>query len=122
MIGLIIGPLLYAFWLSLHQVNFMFPGRRFMGISQYLKMLQDSAFLMALMRTLYFTVVSICFQVVLGLGAAEFLNREFRGRRLILVLIILGSTHDRERNPVALDIGRQYRSPESSADAARTDQ
>jgi len=89
MIGLIIGPLLYAFWLSLHQVNFMFPGRRFMGISQYLKMLQDSAFLMALMRTLYFTVVSICFQVVLGLGAAEFLNREFRGRRLILVLIIL---------------------------------
>ncbi len=89
MVGLIIGPLIYAFWLSLHQVNFMFPGQKFIGFTHYFKMVRDTGFLMALVRTLYFTVVSIGLQVVLGLGVAEFLNRDFLGRRLALVLVIV---------------------------------
>jgi len=89
MMGLIIGPMLYAFWISLHRVNFMFPERPFIGFENYVDMFQDQGFQSSLLRTLYFMAVSILAQVILGLGLAEFLHLDFRGRNVVRVLMII---------------------------------
>ncbi|NKE34835.1 sugar ABC transporter permease [Natronococcus sp. JC468] len=43
----------------------------------------------ALIVTLLFTVVSVFFETVIGFGQALILDREFRGRRLVRVVIII---------------------------------
>jgi multiple sugar transport system permease protein/N,N'-diacetylchitobiose transport system permease protein len=67
----------------------MFDEQPFVGLDNYLRMFRDQDFLNSLWRTFYFTAVSICVQVVLGLLIAEFLNINFRGRRWVLVLMII---------------------------------
>ncbi len=89
MVGLIIGPLGYAVWLSFHQVNFLFPGTPFIGFENYADVLADEAFWASMWRTLYFVFVSIIVQVTLGLVIAEVLHQAFPGRFLVRVLVIL---------------------------------
>ena len=89
MVGLIIGPLGYAVWLSFHQVNFLFPDTPFVGMENYADVMSDEAFWAAMWRTLYFVFVSIAVQVLLGLLIAEALHYAFPGRFLVRVLIVL---------------------------------
>jgi len=61
----------------------------FVGLANYRMMLDDPDVHAAISFTIFFTVVSVSLQVVLGLGLAELLNREFRFRGLARAINLL---------------------------------
>ena len=61
----------------------------YMGLDNYAEVLKDSSFWSSLGITLYFTVVSILLQLVIGSMIAMLLNQEFRGRWLVRTLAML---------------------------------
>lgn len=87
--GVILIPLVEAFWLSFHRYNLTVPGRPFIGLANYAAALSDPGFWQAVGRTLYFTVVSTGLELVLGLAVALLLNERFAGRGLLRALLLL---------------------------------
>jgi multiple sugar transport system permease protein/N,N'-diacetylchitobiose transport system permease protein len=85
--SVIIFPLGYAFYISLHKVTGQ--TQSFVGLANYVSILRSDFFWAATGRTLYFTVVSVGLEFVLGLGVALLLNQEFPGRGLMRGLLIL---------------------------------
>ena len=59
------------------------------GLENYAYALTDPYFGTALLRTLYFTVVSVGLEGALGVAVALLLNQNFRGRQVMRALIIL---------------------------------
>ena len=59
------------------------------GLENFEYILGDTNFRDALGRTLYFSIVSVSIEVVLGVLVALLLDQEFRGRTLVRVLMIL---------------------------------
>jgi multiple sugar transport system permease protein len=79
---LVIGyPLLDSFWLSLHRANLASPeqGQPFVGLSNYLFAFRQPDFWYSIQRTMYFTVLSVALELVLGIVFAVLLNERFRG-------------------------------------------
>jgi multiple sugar transport system permease protein len=79
---LVIGyPLVDSFWLSLHRANLANPeqGQPFVGLGNYLYAFGQPDFWYSVQRTLYFTVLSVALELVLGIVFAVLLNERFRG-------------------------------------------
>src|SRR5262249_62389562 len=74
-------PLADSLWLSLHRVNLAYPeqGQPFVGLGNYLHAFRQPAFWYSVHRTLYFTLLSVTLELVLGLLFAVLLNERFRG-------------------------------------------
>ncbi len=88
-VGLTFIPILYAFYISLHEMSLLRPGTSFIGLGNYVHMMQDAEVGASLLRTLYFTAASIVVQIVLGILVSLCLNEQFVGRPLLRGLIIL---------------------------------
>jgi trehalose/maltose transport system permease protein len=91
-------PLLRTFWFSLTDASLADTGgATFIGLSNYLLrsdsgwsgILVDPQWWNAVRNTLYFTVVSVGLEVVLGLLVALLLNIKFTGRSLVRALILI---------------------------------
>ncbi|HHD11858.1 MAG TPA: sugar ABC transporter permease [Deltaproteobacteria bacterium] len=82
-------PLFYVFWLSLHRRHLIFDISRFSGLENYAFLLQDERFLRALWNTVYFTVLSVGLELVLGMVVALSLQRAFSGRGIVRALVLL---------------------------------
>ncbi len=78
-------PAGYGLWISLHEWDYLLPGKPFIGLDNY-QALFDSAspvfdfFWQSMQATAIFTVFSVPLLVVVPLGIALILNRSFRGR------------------------------------------
>jgi multiple sugar transport system permease protein len=84
MLLVIAYPILYALWLSLFRYDLRFAGQRsFAGLGNYLGVLSSEAWWQALFNTLLITVVSVCFELILGLAFALVMHRVVIGRRLV---------------------------------------
>jgi len=84
-------PLVDSFWLSLHRANLASPeqGQPFIGLGNYIRAFGQPDFWFAIQRTLYFTILSVGLELVLGLLFAVLLNERFRGNlpaRLAMIL------------------------------------
>lgn len=83
-------PILYSFWVSLHDIVLTRPLRRpFVGLDNYLRVLGDERFLVAVARTTVYTVATVAATTILALLAALLLNEAFPGRRLLNALLLL---------------------------------
>jgi ABC-type sugar transport system permease subunit len=84
-------PLGWTLWESLHQHDLRMPwlGRPFVGASNYAEILSDARFWGALGHTMFFTVVSISLELVLGLILALAMNRAFRGRGAVRAAVLV---------------------------------
>lgn len=82
-------PIAFAAWLSLRRVILVFHEDRFVGLSNYRFLLEDSRFYSALGNTAYFTAVSLLIEVGLGLPIALLLHRAFRGRGVLRAAILV---------------------------------
>ncbi len=84
-------PLLTDFWLSLHSKNLRFParGEPFVGLHNYLALVQDGRFWNALRNTALISAVSVTAELVLGLLAALAIHRSFRGRGMIRAALLV---------------------------------
>ena len=87
-IGLVLYPFLYTIYISVFETNMLEVTDNFIALSQYKKVLADSAFWKSLSVTVYFAVVSIVVQTSLGMGIALLLNTKFKGRGFMRGLIL----------------------------------
>ncbi|NPV53376.1 MAG: sugar ABC transporter permease [Firmicutes bacterium] len=93
---LVIFPLIiYPIFSSLHLSFFTkeltnpFIGTPFVGLRNYIDILRDAAFWSSFWKTVYFTVVSISLEVVLGVAVSLLLNEKFAGRGVLRSLILV---------------------------------
>ncbi|CAH0241402.1 ABC transporter permease [bacteria symbiont BFo1 of Frankliniella occidentalis] len=84
-------PLLRTIWLSFTDAELIGSGGQtgYVGLDNYLYALTDPDFLASIGRTLYFTVLSVALEGIIGVLVALLLNQKFRGRSVLRVLVIL---------------------------------
>ncbi len=81
-------PILYSVILSLTDSTITGIGS-FVGVENYVEMVQNDDFLEGLRNTVVFTVVSVFFEFIIGLGIALAINRAFRGRGLVRAAVLV---------------------------------
>ena len=88
--GVIISPLVSTFIYSLKNMELISIHRgEFVGLNNYIEVLKTGEFWDALGKTVYFTVVSLSLETILGLLIALLLNGDFFGVGLVRTIIIL---------------------------------
>jgi multiple sugar transport system permease protein len=87
--GLGVYPISYTIWLSFQKLQLIEGGSGFVGLQHYIRMLQDKTFWNAMGLTIYFTVVSLIVQIILGIAVAFLLNKKFRGRSFMRAIILI---------------------------------
>lgn len=85
----IVYPFLEILDLSLHDVSPFGVVRGFVGLANYVRMLDDPVFLGATLRTLEWTVLVVGGTVILSLPVAMVLGQDFHGRGLARTIILL---------------------------------
>ena len=87
---LIILPIFYNLYLTFHYVSVFNPRHpRFVGLGNYLRLLQNDVFWSDLVTAIIYTFASVLLMLILGLAVALFLNQSFRGRNLLRGIVIL---------------------------------
>ena len=84
-------PLASDLWLSLHSKNLKFParGEPFVGLQNYLSLIQDGRLWNALGNTFLFAGASVTAELVLGMLAALAIDRSFRGRGMVRAALLV---------------------------------
>ena len=86
-------PLIYNFYLSFHNTNiknFKAGASEFIGIDNYIYLLQDSTFQMVISNTFIFTIGSLIFQFTIGFIFALFFSKKFTLAGPLRGLILIG--------------------------------
>ncbi|MFC4660730.1 carbohydrate ABC transporter permease [Oceanobacillus aidingensis] len=88
----LVFPILYNIFLSFKNVTMMNlrSGSEFIGIDNYLKIINDPLFYTSLKNSIIFTIACMLFQFVIGFALALFLNKDFPGRNLFRSMLLLG--------------------------------
>ncbi len=87
---MMVFPILYTLFLSLHDWNMMSGGTiTFAGLGNYTEMLTNRRFWLAVVRTLYFTFLAVGIEAALGVAIALMLNRQFVGKSAVKVVLLL---------------------------------
>lgn len=90
LLAVAVFPVAYSFWVSLYDLKLTRPHRvPFVGLENYLEVLQDSLFWESVGRTAYFSVISVVAIMLIALGVAVLLNEEFRGRRALSAILLI---------------------------------
>ncbi len=80
LIAFLAVPILYTVRYSLFQYQIVRPDNiKFIGFSNYARLLSDDNFWQALKNTVYFTVLVVPFQCILALALAMLVSSRFRG-------------------------------------------
>lgn len=91
MLILMAFPVAYTIYLSFTKWSPTSLGSpEIIGLENYIKLItDDDRFLMAVWRTVWFTVAAVGIQTVLGVGLALIFNREFVGRGLVRTIFLM---------------------------------
>jgi ABC-type sugar transport system permease subunit len=88
--AIVIYPLINTLIQSFYDFNLAFPTlKKFIFLGNYLETLKQSLFWRSLLYTIYFSVLSIVLEVVVGFIIALILNENFRGKLAVRTLIIV---------------------------------
>ena len=88
----VLAPIVYGLWISLHQWDFLLPGKPFVGLENYIELFRPGSttsgpFWSAMRATAIFTVLSVPLIVVLPLLIAVPLARKFPGRTFFRAVV-----------------------------------
>ena len=81
-------PILGTFWLSLWR-DVTFLPREFIGINNYIRLIQDNQFWNSVRFTLLFAFLSVTFEMIFGMVAALVIHEKFPGRGLMRGIALL---------------------------------
>jgi multiple sugar transport system permease protein len=88
-----VWPIIYAIWLSLHEYSVRVAGlSRWagpLGLRNYSNALSNPDWWAALEHTLIFTVVSVFFELLIGLGMALCMHEAFKGQGLLRTVVLV---------------------------------
>lgn len=83
-------PFGYVIRMSLCKYEVFSGGKTtFIGLKNFLMIFSDPGFLNALLNTLKFTLTTVFFQFLIGMGIALLLNHVFKGRAIIRTAVLL---------------------------------
>ena len=82
-------PVAYALWKSFHRSQVLLPGEPFVGLANYVSLLNDGTIWSSLRNTLTFTLVSAPLTVVLGLAVGYLLLATYPGRIYLRSVVLL---------------------------------
>jgi trehalose/maltose transport system permease protein len=86
-------PIIYAVWLSLHEYSLIQAGlSRWAspaGFGNYIDAFKDSEFWSAVRVTIIFTIVSVFFETVIGLGMAMAMHAAFKGQGVLRTVVLV---------------------------------
>lgn len=89
-LGIVAYPIVRAIWLSFHNYNPLKPlSFEYIGFENYLKVLKDPIFSIALKNSLIWVIGVVLFQFLGGLLGALILRQNFKGRSLIRGLSLI---------------------------------
>lgn len=85
----ILYPVLYNIYLSFFEVS-LTPGQsnKFVGLENYRRLLTDPTFWNSFGITLLFVAITVAGSILVGLGVALLMNKEFPGRGIVRALIL----------------------------------
>jgi multiple sugar transport system permease protein len=86
--ALILYPVGYAGWLSLHDKHSFFPTEQFIGLRNYVDVAHDEEFWDSLWRGVIYAAGTTALQIALGVGAALVLHQPFPGRTAVRALVL----------------------------------
>lgn len=87
---IVVFPLGYNLWISLYKWNLAYPNSaRFVLFANYSSIFTNSIFWRTVLNTLYFGVVSLVVEFVIGMSIALLLNIEFKGRAFVQTCIMM---------------------------------
>ena len=90
MIGVVLFPLLYNFWLAFRNMNlYHFTDHKFVGLDQFKEVFSHSIFWQMLAKSLIWTTLNIVCHVGIGLFLAMLLTGPVQGRGIYRTLLIL---------------------------------
>jgi len=81
-------PFFLGLWLGLTDTLVGREGH-YIGFANYISLLHDSSFWLAVFNTFVYTVVAVFLKAVLGVGLAVVLNRDFKAKGLIRAIVLL---------------------------------
>jgi multiple sugar transport system permease protein len=85
-----IYPLIYNVDLSFSRWNLSPPSpKEYVGLKNYLDLFSSEVFSKVFYNTLFFTVVSVHLEFILGLGLALLLNQNIKGKNVIITVLAL---------------------------------
>jgi multiple sugar transport system permease protein len=87
--AIVVLPLGEAIYLSFTSTSFINPELKFVGLGNYLSILESDIFWQVVANSVVWTSLVVLFQFLVGLGAALLLNQRFYGRSVARSLIIL---------------------------------
>jgi len=87
-LGTILFPWLFTLYVSAFDWR-LGSAREFVGFANYTKLFSDERFGWAMLRTFYYTALSVIFPLILGLAAALVFNNKFPLRGLARTIFIL---------------------------------
>lgn len=90
LLGLVLYPIVYSLYLSLHNYNLRQPNRfRFVGLDNYTNILSSEQFWTAAQVTVLFSIGSIALTLTLGTLLALLLNENFPGRSILRAVMLI---------------------------------
>ena len=106
----VLAPSVYVIWISLHDWDFLLPGKPFVGLQNYLNLFKPGTvtsgpFWQSMAATGKVVLFSVPLLVIVPLGVAVMLNQKFPGR----LLRPLRGRGGRGRDPLAVPPRPQHR-------------
>lgn len=89
-IGISLQPILTTFYLSFFDASLSkTAANTFIGLGNYLSLLKDALFWKTVWRTVYFTVISVGLEMVLGLAVAQLIHTHPPGWKFLRTSLII---------------------------------
>ena len=88
-LALSIYPLLFSLWVNFVNYDFEIPGHDFVGLQNFQTVIGDPIFRASLVLTFILSITNVAIEFVLGLALALCLVKSFRGRGVVMSILII---------------------------------
>lgn len=88
-LALSVYPLLFSVWVLFVNYDFTVPGHGFVGLRNFTRVLADPVARWSLWVTILLSAINVTIEFLLGLALALAMVRNFRGRGIIMSLLII---------------------------------
>ena len=88
-LALTIYPLAFSLWVAFINYDFSVPGHAFVGFDNFRRVLADPVAIGSAWTTAWLTIVNVTLEFLLGLVLALSMAKTFRGRGLVMTILIV---------------------------------
>lgn len=88
-IGLALFPAAVTLVEAFFRVQLLNPPDKFTGLGNFIRIFQDDTIVSSMVNTVYYAVIGVVLATVLGIFMAVTLQKPFRGRALLIAVLIL---------------------------------